>query len=148
MVKAVAPRAKKPTTKAKAAPRPKPPAEAVLLRPLGPARPAFEVLVSRGPGTTREWRQYRADGPWVLKLYQGKRTLFYAQPEAGQLKVTVLLGEKATAAALSGRVSESLHEAIRAARAYPEGRPVPLVVKTLADAALVEELLAVKLDPR
>jgi hypothetical protein len=44
-------------------------------------------------------------------------------------------------------VSSGLHEAIRGARAYVEGRPVPVTVRTKADAARVEELIAVKLDP-
>lgn len=124
-----------------------PPDERAVGKQLAGARRAFEALVERGPGTTREWKRYKKDAPWVLKVNQGTRTLFYLRPEAGEFKVTVILGARAAAAALAGRVSESLHEAIRTAKKYPEGRPVSVLVKKAADAALVEELVAVKLHP-
>jgi len=124
------------------------PDERAVARQLGRAHAALEALLDRGPGTTREWKRYKKDGPWVLKVGQGARTLFYLRPDDGSFHVTVILGERAAAAALAGRVSAALHGAIRGARAYVEGRPVPVLVRTKADAALVEELLAVKLDPR
>jgi hypothetical protein len=139
------------TAKAKAARAPvaagTPPGERAVARQLGRAHAAFAALVDRGAGTTREWRRYKKDAPWVLKVNQGSRTLFYLRPDAGFFHATVLLGERAANAALGGRVSEALHESIRAARKYAEGRPVPVTVRTLKDAALVEELLAVKLHP-
>ena len=81
----------------------------------------------------------------VLKVSEGTRTLFYARPESGTLKVTVLLGGRAVEAALAGQVSRRLHGSIRNAKVYPEGRPVSLRVKRPADLARVEELVAVKL---
>jgi hypothetical protein len=123
------------------------PDERAVARRLGRARAAYEALVERGPGTTREWKRYKKDAPWVLKVNQGARTLFYLRPDDGFFHVTVILGERAAAAALGGRVSESLHAAIRGARRYVEGRPVPVTVRTRADAGRVEELVAVKLDP-
>ena len=139
------------TTKAKAPRAPvaaeTAPGERAVARQLGRAHAAFATLVDRGAGTTREWKRYKKDAPWVLKVNQGSRTLFYLRPDAGFFRVTVLLGERAANAALGGRVSEALHEAIRGARKYAEGRPVPVTVRTLKDAELVEELVAVKLHP-
>jgi len=123
------------------------PGETAVARQLGRACAAYAALVERGPKTTLEWKQYRKDAPWVLKVNQGSRTLFYLRPDVGFFHVTVLLGERSTAAALAGRVSEGLHDAIRDARKYAEGRPVRVTVRTKADASRVEELLAVKLDP-
>jgi uncharacterized protein (UPF0218 family) len=82
-----------------------------------------------------------------LKVSRGDRTLFYATPQRGAFETTVVLGERATEAALSGRVSKSLHASIRAARPYAEGRPVRIMVTGEEDLSAVEELLAVKLDP-
>jgi hypothetical protein len=61
--------------------------------------------------------------------------------------VTVVLGARATEAALAGQASKRLHASIRAAKAYVEGRPVSVVVRRMADVADVEELLAAKLRP-
>jgi hypothetical protein len=83
----------------------------------------------------------------VLKVSEGERTLLYATPMANAFEATVVLGERATQAALAGRVSKTLHACIRAAKPYVEGRPVRVIVKCEADLAGVEELVAVKLNP-
>lgn len=121
-----------------------PPSESEMRTALGEAYPVFRDMVARaGPGAA-EWRKYTKNSPWVLKVSDGKRSLFYARPDAGHVLVTVLLGERAVEAALAGRVSKALHPAIRDAKAYPEGRPVSVLVKRPSDLARVEELLAVK----
>jgi uncharacterized protein DUF3788 len=112
---------------------------------LGDAYPGFQALVSRRGETTAEWRRYSKKSPWVLKVSQGKRTLFYARPDSGKLKVTVLLGGRAVEAALAGQVRKQLHASIREARVFPEGRPVSVWIKRPADLAKVEELVSVKL---
>jgi hypothetical protein len=66
---------------------------------------------------------------------------------ADAFEATVVLGERAAQAALAGRVSKNLHASIRAAKPYVEGRPVRVIVRTRADLAGVEELVAVKLNP-
>ncbi|HKZ33112.1 MAG TPA: DUF3788 family protein [Vicinamibacteria bacterium] len=123
------------------------PRDADLAKLLGRSHSAFHQLADRADGSTAEWKRYGKDSPWVLKISQAKRTLYYLQPERGGFKVTVVLGARATQAALAGQVSKRLHAGIRAARAYAEGRPVCVVVKGLADVADVEELLAAKLRP-
>jgi hypothetical protein len=113
---------------------------------LGEAYPAFQALVSRAGAGAAEWRRYNKNSPWVLKVTQGKRSLFYARPDAGHLMVTVLLGGRAVEAALAGRVARRLHGSIRKAKVFPEGRPVVVVVRKPSDIAGVEELIAVKLE--
>jgi hypothetical protein len=113
---------------------------------LGDTYPAFQALVARGGEGTAEWRRYSKQSPWVLKVSRGKRALFYARPDSGGLKVTVLLGGRAVEAALAGGVSKRLHASIRKAKVYPEGRPVSVVVKKPSDLAKVEALVAVKLE--
>jgi hypothetical protein len=125
----------------------RPPTTRELTALLGESYAAFRSLTERGSKVRREWKRYSRKSPWVLKVSQGDRTLFYATPAVRAFEATVVLGERATAAALSGRVSKELHPSIRAAKAYVEGRPVRIVVKGQADVASVEQLLAVKLDP-
>ncbi|HEY0305149.1 MAG TPA: DUF3788 family protein [Longimicrobiales bacterium] len=125
----------------------RPPTTRGLNALLGESYGAFKALTQRGSAVTGEWRQYSTTSPWVLKVSQGDRTLFYATPKVGAFEVTVVLGQRATEAALTGRVSKKLHATIRAARAYAEGRPVRVLVTGQGDLAGVEQLVAVKLDP-
>jgi hypothetical protein len=124
----------------------KPPSARELAALLGKSHVAFRALTRR-PAASSEWRRYGKKSPWVLKLCQGDRTLFYVVPKAGQFEVTVILGERAAAAALGGRVRKALHASIRSAKRYVEGRPVRVAVRSEADLACVEELVSVKLKP-
>lgn len=114
---------------------------------LGRAKTAFLALTHHRAGATCEWKRYGKKSPWVMKVSEGGRTLFYVTPQVNQLEVTVVLGERAVEAALAGRVRKGLHAAIRSARPYVEGRPVRIKVAGRADLEGVAELLAVKLKP-
>ena len=122
-----------------------PPSESEMAAVLGEAHPEFQALLARRPETTAEWRLYSKKSNWLLKVSQGKRTLFYARPDSGKLKVTVLLGERAVEAALAGQVSKQLHADIRETKPFPEGRPVSVWIKRPVDLAKVEQLISVKL---
>jgi hypothetical protein len=100
---------------------------------LGKSHSAFQALTHDRGGATCEWKRYSKKAPWVMKVSEGDRTLFYLTPQANQFEVTVVLGERAAEAALAGRVRKQLHAAIRSAKPYVEGRPQPL--RTSPDAA-------------
>ena len=125
----------------------RPPSAREVATLLGRSHAAFVALTQRGSGVTCEWRRYTKASPWTLKVRQGDRTLLYATPKADAFEATVILGERATEAALGGRVSKRLHASIRAAKSYVEGRVVRITVRGQADVAAVEELVAVKLNP-
>jgi Protein of unknown function (DUF3788) len=114
---------------------------------LGTSNSAFLALTHDRARATCEWKRYGTKSPWVLKVSEGDRTLFYVTPQANQFEVTVVLGERAAQAALAGRVRGELHAAIRSAKPYVEGRAVRVVVAGKADLAGVAELVAVKLKP-
>lgn len=115
---------------------------------LGRSYAAFQALAHGRVGVTCEWKRYSKKGPWALKVSEGERTLFYLVPQANQVEVTVVLGQRATDAALAGGVRPELHATIRSAKSYVEGRPVKVVVTSDEDVAVVEELVAVKLKPQ
>jgi hypothetical protein len=124
----------------------KPPTANEVATLLGKSHASFEVLTRRA-GAVCEWRQYSKTAPWVVKVSESERTLFYITPRPGHFEVTVVLGERAVAAALGGRVGKKLHASIREAKPFVEGRPVRILVRSKADVQAVEELVAVKLKP-
>ncbi|HSK52275.1 MAG TPA: DUF3788 family protein [Clostridia bacterium] len=125
------------------------PDENALVGSLGAARPAFDRLRGLRPGTTAEWRRYTKAGPWTLKVTEGKRTLYYLTPGVDEFHVTLILGERATAAALEADdVPAEQKQALREARPYAEGRGIRVVVGGDEDVATIERLLAIKLERR
>jgi hypothetical protein len=114
---------------------------------LGKSCGAFQALAHDRAGATCEWKRYSNNAPWVVKVSEGERPLYYLTPQADQFEVTVVLGKRATEAALAGRVRPELHPAIQSAKPYVEGRPVRVMVASKADLAGVAELVAVKLKP-
>jgi hypothetical protein len=126
-----------------------PPAETTIADRLGRSRAAFEQLRALRPGVTAEWRRYTKTGPWTLKVAEGKRTFFYLTPGDGEFTVTLILGERATEAALAADdVPEVQKRALRDARPYQEGRGIRVPVRGTTDVPDVERLLAVKLGER
>lgn len=141
-------RIRTPMAKAAKAETAGPPTAQGLRKLLGASYAAYEALTARDDGSTCEWKRYNEKAPWALKVSRADRTLFYVKPASGSFEVTVVLGPRATEAALAGRVPKSLHASIRAARAYAEGRPVRVVVTSEADLVGIEQLVAVKLAPK
>lgn len=83
---------------------------------------------------------------WSMRLVQGTRVLVYLTPQAGQLLVGVVLGEKAIAAAeASGVASARTLDVVAGAPKYAEGRGVRVTVVTADDLALAKELVRIKL---
>ena len=123
------------------------PPDAELRALLGRCYRVFDRVAHPSPGASSEWRCYKKGTPPILKVIDGKRTLYYLRPDRGSVHVTFLLGRAACEAALAGQVRRRLQAVIRSAQQYPEGRAVRLELRRLGDVADVEALLAVKLGP-
>lgn len=121
------------------------PSEQELRHLLGRRYGLFERVAHLRPGVRGEWRSYKKGTPPILKVIDGKRTLYYVRPDKSAVHVTLLLNRRASDAALAGRLAEHLQAAIRSAKEFPEGRAVRLELHRLADVADVEALLNVKL---
>lgn len=123
------------------------PPQAELRDLLGRCYAVFERVTHPSAGVSGEWRSYKKGAPPVLKVVDGKRTLYYVRPDKGAVHVSFLLGRRACEAALAGQAPRRLHAVIREAKQFPEGRAVRLELHRLADVADVRALLAVKLAP-
>ena len=125
-----------------------PPDEAELVGSLGAARGAFDRLAAPGAGVTAEWRRYSKASPWTLKVVAAKRTLYYLTPGDGEFSVALILGERATVAALADDgVPEPLKQALRDAWPYAEGRGIRVTVRGMDGLAPIDRLVAIKLHP-
>jgi hypothetical protein len=136
-----APRAKRPKSVVAG------PSALELRRLLGRRYALFERVARPRPGVTWEWRCYKKGMSPLLKVIDGKRTLYYVRPEAQSVRVSFLITRRAHDAALAGRLRPRVRGALRSAQEFPEGLAVRLELRRLAEAADVEALLAIKLAP-
>ena len=121
-----------------------PPTDAGVRRLLGPAVAAWDALLDPARERTTEWKRYGRKAPWSLRVNEGKRTVFWLAPEKGQLRVAVILGEKAVAKGLAGPLSRRLKGDLRDATRYPEGRAVRYRMRSAARVPDVERLVDLK----
>jgi hypothetical protein len=130
--------------------RTQPPAPDDLRAVLGVAAACWTALVAdvreaAGP-IDETWSFGGPKYGWSMRLVQGKRVLVYLTPQAGQLLVGAVLGEKAIAAAeASGLTSRRTLDIVRAAPKYAEGRGVRIPVVTDDDLVVARELVRIKL---
>jgi hypothetical protein len=122
-----------------------PPTDAQVRRALGPAVAAWDALLDPARGRTTEWKRYSKKAPWSLRVNEGKRTVLWAVPLKGELRVAVIVGEKRVAAGLAGPLSKKLKTDLRDAPRYPEGRAVRIRMKSAARVHDVERLIDLKL---
>jgi hypothetical protein len=121
------------------------PSEPELRQLLGRRYGLFDKVAHPAPSVTGEWRRYKKGTPPVLKVIDGRHTLYYVRPDKSSVHVTFLITRRASDAALASRIPRHLRAALQSAQEFPEGRAVRLELHRLADVADVEALLAVKL---
>lgn len=127
----------------------KPPSEQEVAATLGPARAAWDGIIAaidknHGP-IAREWKPSKLDFGWVCLLKQKKRTLLYLMPEQGSITAAVVLGERAVTLALASTLPATIKTLITEARPYAEGRGIRFPVSSIAEVAIVEQLVAMKI---
>jgi hypothetical protein len=91
------------------------------------------------------WMWGGKKGGWYLKLANKKRSALFMGPDEGHFRAALLFNEKAVEAARQSDLPNEIIDLIANAPKYPEGRAVRLKVKTIADARLVEKIVAVKM---
>lgn len=106
-------------------------------------------LVSESVGTIeQEWKASKSDFGHMCLLRHKKRTLLYMTPEKNQIRVAIVLGERAVGIALASALPECIKALIRDARPFVEGRGIRFAISSLSELSIVIDLIAIKMMPK
>jgi len=95
---------------------------------------------------THEWRFYSNKAGWSLALAHKGRRMLHLIPQSSRFTVVFTLGERAVSTALKSNLPDETISAIESAREYAEGRSIRFDVTTTANAAIVKQLVAIKMS--
>ena len=116
------------------------PTDAQLSHELGRSRALWDRLIAEVPECeTEEWNSYSPKAGWALRLKHRKRNIVYLSPSHGAFIATLILGQKAVAAARDAGLVTGEE------KKYPEGTAFRVEVKSAKDVAAVRKLAEIKL---
>jgi hypothetical protein len=126
----------------------KPPA-AELATVLGPTFTLWVELVDSITEelgiTEQEWNSLKPKYGWALILKVKKRRIVYLGPCAGYFRVSMILGDKAMAAAHATRLPKSIVKLMNEATRYSEGTGLYFTIKGRKDLPAIRKLAQIKL---
>ncbi|HEY3320218.1 MAG TPA: DUF3788 family protein [Planctomycetota bacterium] len=132
--------------------KPKAPSADELPKTLGPAKAVWDGIISavaaKYSPLAQEWKPSKSDFGFMCLLKQKKRTLLYLTPDAGKIRIAIVLGERAVAIALASELPAFIRKLISEARPYAEGRGIRFDVSTADDVSLVAGLVDFKTTPK
>ncbi len=96
--------------------------------------------------STKEWHSISPKYGWALRPKLKSRNILYMAPCAGCFRVSLVLGDRAVAAARASDLPKAVLKEIAGARRYAEGTGVRLLVKTAEDLPPVRTLVEIKLQ--
>jgi hypothetical protein len=95
-----------------------------------------------------EWKPSKTGfGRLCLLQHQG-RTLLYLTPEKGQIRVAIVLGERACALAMASSLPPAIKQMFSEARPYAEGRGIRFSVSSPDDLTTINKLAEIKTAPK
>jgi hypothetical protein len=128
------------------------PSEKDVVAELGKARDVWDAITreigAKYAPIEREWKTSKSSFGWMCVLKHKNRTLLYLTPDAGAVRVAVVLGERAVELALASGIPEPIKALIREARPYAEGRGIRFTVCTRAEIPVITELVVIKTTPK
>jgi hypothetical protein len=128
------------------------PSERALVCELGAAQNLWNAIIAALTETygsiDLEWKSSTSDFGSMCLLKHKKRTLLYLTPEKNSIRVAIVLGERAVGVALDSRLPKVIKTMLQEARPYAEGRGIRFSVSQAADLTVVEELVAIKENPK
>jgi len=129
--------------------KPAPPTDAELTAALGPAKAAWDQLLSdlaqELDVNVHEWKCHSPKWGWALRVKRKARTIVWLSPCESGFNVLFILGDKAVRTARQTKLPQRIVEALDAAPKYPEGTGVRLHVKTSREFGTLKKLAAIKL---
>lgn len=119
-----------------------------LAAALGRARPHWDAILTyasaAAPKVKSEWKFYKTQSGWILKVSTPARALMWMVPHRGSFLVSMALREAAVEAVRDSKLPRRLVRELEAAPDYPEGRPVRIEVSKPAHVATVKALIRFK----
>ncbi|HVU45215.1 MAG TPA: DUF3788 family protein [Terracidiphilus sp.] len=116
---------------------------------LGPSAPTWNELIawlkSRGI-ECKEWKSISPKYGWSLRPTLKARTILHLGPCEGCFRASLILGDRAVAAARASDLPLNLRNEIAEARRYAEGTGVRLVIRESKDLESVRKLVEIKLQ--
>jgi hypothetical protein len=128
------------------------PSEQALASELGAAQAIWKAILAaleekNGP-IDLEWKPSKGAFGWMCLLKHKKRTLLYLTPEKKSIQVAIVLGERAVDLALASPLPQAIKTMLQEAKPYAEGRGIRFPLRSAADLAVVEDLVAIKTTPK
>lgn len=129
--------------------KPRKPSDSELADALGPSKALWDRIigVAREMGVVdQEWKSYSPKYGWTLRLKQKKRTILYLSPAAGSFLASLILGDRAMAAARQSGLPKTKMKVFAEVTRYPEGTAVRIDVKKKKhEVGMIKKLMTVKL---
>ena len=95
-----------------------------------------------------EWKPSKTEFGRMCLLQHRKRTLLYLTPEKEQVRVAILLGERAYGLAMASSLPAAIKKLFSEARPYAEGRGIRFSVSSLSDISTIKKLVEIKIAPK
>ena len=111
---------------------------------LGDGAGLLEIFLGRNPELRPEWKYYGAKNGWVLKAFRGKRNMCFVGHEPGAIAIVFILGERAFERLLKTDLRPEVKAAVEAAKRFPEGRSIRLILEDESNIADVQQVLDIK----
>ena len=111
---------------------------------VGEGADLLEAFLARNPELRPEWKYYGRKYGWGLKVFRKKRNMCFVGHEPGGLALSFIFGDRAFERLLESELRPDVREVAEAARRYPEGRGVRLVVRDESDLDAAQHLLDIK----
>jgi hypothetical protein len=94
----------------------------------------------------KEWHSTSPKYGWALRPKLKSRNILYMGPCSGCFRVSLVLGDRAVAAAHASDLPKAVLKEIAGARRYAEGTSIRLLVKTAEDLVPIRTLVEIKLQ--
>ena len=111
---------------------------------LGDGAGLLETFLGRNPELRPEWKYYGPKNGWSLKVFRKKRNMCFVGREPGAVAMAFILGERAYERLLRSDLRPEVRREVEAARLFPEGRGIRLIIRDEADLEDAQLLLDIK----
>ena len=126
-----------------------PPTDADVAAALGPAKAAWDQLLSdlaqELDVNVHEWKCHSPKWGWSLRVKRRARTIVWLAPCLGCFQVAFIFGDKAMQAARQTKWPKRVVKVMDEAPKYPEGTGIRLEVKSSRDIGTLKKLAVIKL---